>query len=139
MIVTWDLDPVLLPGALPLRTYGLCLALALVLGFLVWRRRMLRQGMSEAATGAFLGWALLACVVGARLGHALFYEPARFAADPLELLRLWHGGLASHGALAGLLLVAVLFARRHGLSLARVADPQFSSSPRRLSTSLKST
>jgi prolipoprotein diacylglyceryl transferase len=123
VVFTWDADPVLLPGFLPLRAYGLCLALALVLGFLIWRRRMLRQGMSEAVAGAFLGWALLACVIGARLGHALFYEPSRFAADPLELLRLWRGGLASHGALAGLLLAAVLFSRHHGLSFARVADP----------------
>jgi len=122
-VLTWSFDGVLLAGAVPLRAYGLLLSTALVAGFLIWRSRMLRLGVTEAATGAFLAWALLAGLLGARLVHALGYEPARFLADPVELARLWRGGLASHGALVGLLLVAGLFARRHRLSFALVADP----------------
>jgi prolipoprotein diacylglyceryl transferase len=49
-------------------------------------------------------------VVGARLGHCLFYEPAFYLSHPLEILKVWHGGLASHGAGLGILFVVGLFA-----------------------------
>ncbi len=51
-------------------------------------------------------------IVGARLGHCFFYEPAYYLAHPLEILMTWRGGLASHGAAIGILLALWLFDRK---------------------------
>lgn len=51
-------------------------------------------------------------IVGARLGHCFFYEPEYYLARPLEILKVWHGGLASHGAAIGILLALWLFVRK---------------------------
>jgi prolipoprotein diacylglyceryl transferase len=51
-------------------------------------------------------------ILGARLGHCLFYEPAYYLANPWEILKIWHGGLASHGAAVGIILALYLFSRR---------------------------
>lgn len=53
---------------------------------------------------------LIATVIGARLGHVLFYEPASYLADPLDILKIWEGGLASHGAAIGILSCLYFFA-----------------------------
>jgi prolipoprotein diacylglyceryl transferase len=122
-MLTWDLDPMLLQGSTPLRVYGLLLALALALGFLWFRARWLRTGGREREAALFLGWALPGLILGARLGHCLLYDLDRTLADPLFLLALHRGGLASHGALAGLLLAACCFLRRHpGVEAAALAD-----------------
>ena len=54
---------------------------------------------------------LIATVVGARLGHVLFYEPETYLAHPLDILKIWQGGLASHGAAIGIIIALYLFAR----------------------------
>jgi len=51
-------------------------------------------------------------VVGARLGHCLFYEPEYYLSDPLKILKVWEGGLASHGAAIGILIALWLFLRK---------------------------
>jgi prolipoprotein diacylglyceryl transferase len=55
---------------------------------------------------------LIATVVGARLGHVLFYEPASYLAHPLDILKIWQGGLASHGAAIGIIVALYLFSRK---------------------------
>jgi prolipoprotein diacylglyceryl transferase len=55
---------------------------------------------------------VLSTVIGARLGHCFFYEPAYYLANPLEILQPWHGGLASHGAAIGILIGIWLFVRK---------------------------
>jgi prolipoprotein diacylglyceryltransferase len=51
-------------------------------------------------------------IAGARIGHCLFYEPSYYFSHPLEILMIWHGGLASHGAAIGILIAIWLFARK---------------------------
>ena len=55
----------------------------------------------------------LGTVIGARLGHCLFYEPGYYLKNPLEILKIWQGGLASHGAAVGILLALWLFIRKY--------------------------
>jgi len=66
-------------------------------------------------------------VVGARLGHVLFYDPAYYFANPMKILAIWEGGLASHGGGTGVILALYFFAKKHDLNyiwlLDRVAIP----------------
>ncbi|MCA9667251.1 MAG: prolipoprotein diacylglyceryl transferase [Myxococcales bacterium] len=121
--LTWDVDPVLLPGgARPLRWYVLFLAASLIGGFFLWRWQMRRRGHDELLAARALPYALVSVIVGARLGHCLFYDLERTLADPLFVFALWRGGLASHGAALGLVFGLWLYARRERLPLAEVFD-----------------
>ncbi len=119
----FDLDPVLFHlGPFTVRYYGLVFVLTLVTAFWFWRRQMLRGGHSPALADKFIAWGAIATIAGARLGHCLFYEPQTYLRDPLRILFIWEGGLASHGATIGLILALFLFARRHKLRVLEVMD-----------------
>jgi len=106
--VIWDWDPTLVRlGPIELRYYGVLFALALAVGYVTlrWRYRDENEDPEKATN---LTYALMiGIVLGARLGHCLFYEPERYLADPIEILKFWKGGLASHGAATGLILVCL--------------------------------
>jgi phosphatidylglycerol:prolipoprotein diacylglycerol transferase len=61
-------------------------------------------------------------VIGARLGHCLFYEPGYYLKHPIEILKIWRGGLASHGAAIGILLALWLFVRKYKFSFIWILD-----------------
>ncbi len=109
-------------GPFELRYYGIIFASMLVIGYLLWRWQMLRGGYSIELTDKFILWGVIAVIVGARLGHVLFYEPGEYFKHPLQILEVWHGGLASHGATVGLLIALYGFAKRHKLSVMEVLD-----------------
>lgn len=121
-VLTWDLDPVMFRGAVPLRYYGLIFALAVVGAFFLWRWQMRRGGHPDAVSAPALAYGLVAAIVGARLGHCLFYDLERCLASPLAVFQVWRGGLSSHGATFGLVLALILYARRYRLPLAEVTD-----------------
>ncbi len=119
----WNLDPVLIHlGPVTIRYYGAVFVCTLVIAFLFWRWQMKRGGYGKAATEGFITWGALATILGARLGHCLFYEPARYLSKPLEMLYFWQGGLASHGATIGLVLALVLYCRIHKLPVLELMD-----------------
>ena len=103
--ITWNVDPVLFSiGSLSVRWYGLLWALGFLFGYLIMRRIYRREKMSEDSLDKLLIYMLLFTVIGARLGHCLFYEPDYYLSHPLKMLAVWEGGLASHGGAIGILL-----------------------------------
>jgi prolipoprotein diacylglyceryl transferase len=105
MLIHWQADPVLLQlGPLALRWYGLLFVGAFLVGQWMLARLFRAEGVPAAQAERLLLWALLGTVLGARLVHVLFYDPAYYAAHPLAVLRIWEGGLASHGGAIGLVL-----------------------------------
>jgi len=71
---------------------------------------------------AFLTWAIIGIVLGGRIGYVIFYNPADFAANPLDILKVWQGGMSFHGGFAGVAVAAIVFCRRHKLPMLSVAD-----------------
>ncbi len=119
----WDIDPVILRmGPLQLRYYGIIFASMLYIGFFIWRKQMLRAGYSLELAERFLLWGVIAVLVGARLGHCLFYEPERYLSDPIQILYFWKGGLASHGATIGLVVAMLGFSIKYKLRFLEVLD-----------------
>ena len=87
--------------------------------------RMLRSWgppMAKDHADAFITWATVGIIVGGRLGYVLFYDFARFAAAPLDVFKLWEGGMAFHGGVIGSVVAIFFFARANGLSWLRIAD-----------------
>jgi prolipoprotein diacylglyceryl transferase len=121
---TWNPDPELISiGGLHIRWYGLLFSLAFLSSFsvMVWVFR--REKRSDDLLNRLFLYVFVAVVAGARLGHCLFYSPEYYLSNPIEILKIWEGGLASHGAAAGIIIALLLFARRTpGISFLWVAD-----------------
>jgi len=77
----------------------------------------------------FLVWATLGVIIGGRLGYVIFYTPGYFLENPLEILQMWKGGMSFHGGLVGVILAAVVFARRHGIAFFAFADVVCATAP----------
>jgi len=111
-IITWNMHPTLFHwGWVQVRWYGLFFALSFVWGnwFLQWVFK--RENKSLESGDKLLIYIVVATIVGARLGHTLFYEPGYYLSNPIEILKIWKGGLASHGAGISILLALYLFTR----------------------------
>lgn len=112
MILHWSFDPVLFSlGPLTVRWYGLLFVGGFFAGQWLLARMFKAEGVAPGQAERLLMYALLGSIVGARLVHCLFYEPAYYLSNPLAILRIWEGGLASHGGLIGL-VVGLWLARR---------------------------
>ena len=110
--ITWNVDPVAFSlGPLQVRWYGICWALGFLLGYLLMGKVYKKEKMPEGALDSLLIYMLVFTVIGARLGHCLFYEPQYYLAHPLEILKIWEGGLASHGGAIGILIGLWLYVR----------------------------
>ena len=101
----WDANPVLLSfGPLQVHWYGLLFAAAILLGleFMKWVFRLEKKDAS-VIDPLFL-YAVVGIVIGARLGHCIFYDPDYYLAHPMKIFAVWEGGLASHGGGLGVLI-----------------------------------
>jgi prolipoprotein diacylglyceryl transferase len=111
--VIWDIDPVLLNlGPLQLRWYSLLFAGGIFIGFLMIKAWVRAEGKSESLLDSGLTYVVIGTIVGARLAHCFFYEPEIYLNEPLRILKVWEGGLASHGGYLGVILALVLFSRK---------------------------
>lgn len=111
----WDLDPVLFTlGPITIYWYGLIFASAILVGYSLMSWIYRRENQPAELLDSLLIYAVLGIIIGARLGHCLFYDPAYYLSNPLEILAVWEGGLASHGGGLGLFLAVYLFCRKTG-------------------------
>lgn len=111
-VIYWNVDPVLLDlGALQVRWYGLMFALAFLSSYVVLTGVFKHENRPPQLLERLTIYIIIGTIVGARLGHTLFYDPAAYLSNPLEILKVWEGGLASHGGALGIILASWLFAR----------------------------
>lgn len=106
------------------RWYGLAYVLAFVCGFALLTRFSKRGylDLSQAAVGDLVTWtALFGVMVGGRLGYVIFYRPEMLR-EPLSILRVWEGGMSSHGGMLGVVLFTLYYARRHKLTWTNLGD-----------------
>ena len=116
--ITWNLDPVALSlGPLQIRWYGLLWAVGFLLGYILMNKVYKHEQMPEGALDSLLIYMLVSTVLGARIGHCLFYEPEYYLSRPLEMLKIWEGGLASHGGAIGILIGLWLYVRKFNKSV----------------------
>ena len=122
-IWTHNLSPIIFEiGPLQLRYYGILFSLTILIGFYFWYKQILRSGRDENAAYAFLWMGVAGVVIGSRLGHVLFYEPGKFIQDPLQVLYVWKGGLASHGATIGILIALWVYSRKYKMAMLETCD-----------------
>jgi len=113
LVIPWDVNPEIFRiGNFAVRWYGLLFASGFVFGYYILKKVFANEGFGDATLDRLTVYAAIGTIVGARLGHCFFYEPAYYLANPVEILKVWHGGLASHGAAIGIPLALWFFVRK---------------------------
>ncbi len=111
-------------GNTGLHWYGFAYVLAFVTGWWLYRR-LAQRGYSQLApdrVGDFITWtALCGVMLGGRLGYVVFYRPEMLR-EPLSILRVWDGGMSSHGGILGIIVFTYFYARKQGLSWTGLGD-----------------
>lgn len=111
--LVWHLDPVLISFmGLKIHWYGALFAIAIMAGFQVMKRIYTREGLDVESLDNLLIYCVVGIIVGARLAHCIFYDPAYYFANPLKILAIWEGGLASHGGGLGAILALYYYQRK---------------------------
>jgi phosphatidylglycerol:prolipoprotein diacylglycerol transferase len=110
LYIPWDVNPEIFRiGPVAVRWYGLFFASSFLFGYIIMNKIFRNENLSDAMLDKLTIYMAIGTIVGARLGHCLLYEPEYYYAHPLEILMIWHGGLASHGEGIGILIALGLF------------------------------
>ena len=111
-------------GWFAVRWYSLAYITGILAGWWYVIRLIDRPGapMARRHVDDFVFWATIAVIVGGRVGYILFYDLGNYLRNPLDMLKLWEGGMSFHGATAAVALAMWIFCRRNGLQLLRFAD-----------------
>ena len=111
--ITWTADPAIFTiGSKEIRWYSLMFIIGFGIGYKIVERMWRRESINPKWIDPLLYYTLIGTVVGARLGHCLFYDPGYYLSHPIEILKVWEGGLASHGGVLGI-IVAIYFYSKH--------------------------
>ncbi len=109
-------------GPLTLQVWGLFVAFGFLVGALVAQWYAKRRGENTDVIAGLAVWMIAAGMIGGRLGHVIFYEPAYYVAHPLEIFALWHGGASMFGGLIACVVVGVWYLRRRKVDIHAYAD-----------------
>lgn len=133
-----DFDPVLLQiGPFAIRWYALAYVAGILLGWRYVAGLVKNQGLwgprGAPATipqvDDLILWITLGIILGGRLGHVLFYTPSLIVTDPLEVVKVWNGGMSFHGGALGVLIAVLTFARVNKIDVLRMGDAITAAAP----------
>ena len=125
MMIHPQFDPILLSiGPLAIRWYALSYIIGFVLFIWLGRRRIAEGNtvFTKEMLDDFLTWGVIGVILGGRLGYVLFYKFSDYLAHPLDILKVWEGGMSFHGGFLGVLVAMWLFGRKHHIGFWKVAD-----------------
>lgn len=107
--ITWTFNPEIISSPITIRWYSLMFALGFLIGYEIVARMFRHEGAPESWVGILLLWTVAGTVIGARLGHVFFYEWDVYSQHPWDILKVWEGGLASHGGAIGVIIGVLCF------------------------------
>lgn len=121
--IHWNVNPEIFTiGSWGPRWYGMLFASGFVFGYYIMLKFFKKEGIKQEVLDSLTMYIFLGTLIGARLGHCLFYEPSYYLSNPIKILMVWQGGLASHGAAVGILLALYLFVRKFKFSFLWLLD-----------------
>lgn len=122
--INWSVDSEIIDGFRTPNLYGLLFVTGLVIGYFVVKRMFKKENISDDVLDKLVVYMILATIIGARLGHVLFYGPyfdkfengflveRGYFSHPEDIIKIWEGGLASHGAAIAILISLFVFSRK---------------------------
>ena len=112
-MIHWNVSPEIFSfGFIHIRWYGLLFAGSFLVGLYIMSKIFRNENKSEEDLNDLVWYMIIGTVVGARLGHCLFYNPSFYLSHPVEILMVWKGGLASHGAAIGILTAIYFYSKK---------------------------
>jgi phosphatidylglycerol:prolipoprotein diacylglycerol transferase len=108
-------------GTLEVRWYGILIALGIVLAFIVVQREMVKRGMHPDFLTDLLIWAVPLSIISARIYYVIFTWDY-YKDHPGQIIQIWEGGIAIHGALIGAFLTTYFYTKRKGVSFLKIVD-----------------
>ncbi len=112
LYITWDFNPAVIPSLDVPRWYGIMWLLGYLIGLKILERMFKSEDVPMQWADKTFMYVLIGGILGARLGHCLFYDWAYYSKNPLDILKIWEGGLASHGGALGIIIAAYLLSKR---------------------------
>lgn len=111
-------------GPFAIRYYALAYIVGLIVGwrYCLWLAKQPPQLVTRLQLDDFLVWATVGVILGGRLGYVLFYKPGDYLNHPLEILRVWTGGMSFHGGCAGVIIALILFSLRRKVPFLALSD-----------------
>lgn len=110
-------------GPVAVHWYGVTYLLAFIAAWILGRSRVRKNGLfTPAQFDDLLTWGILGVLLGGRLGYVLFYNPSYFIDNPLDIFKVWEGGMSFHGGFLGVLIAQGLAARRYGAGFFQTMD-----------------
>ena len=125
MMIHPQFDPVLISiGPLAIRWYALSYIVGFMLFLWLGRRRIAQSNtlFTREMLDDFLTWGILGVIIGGRLGYVLFYKFSTYIDHPLDIFKVWEGGMSFHGGFLGVLAAMWLFSRKHKISFLKTMD-----------------
>ncbi len=111
--IYWNFSPEIFSiGPIHVRWYGLLFALGFVVGYQIMSKIFQKEAKSQKDLESLTIYMIIGTVLGARLGHCFFYAPEYYLMNPIEIIKVWEGGLASHGAAIGILIALYFFTKK---------------------------
>ena len=109
--ITWTFDPELISSPVTVRWYGLMFAIGFLVGYEIVWRMFRHEGAPEKWVGSLLVYVVVATFFGARFGHVFFYAWDYYSQHLGDILKVWEGGLASHGGAIGIVIAILLYSK----------------------------
>lgn len=111
--IEWSVSPEIFHlGPLSVRWYGFLFAMAFIAGYFIMTWVFKKEGRPRTDLEQLSVYMIFGTVIGARLGHCLFYNPEYYLSNPIEIIKVWEGGLASHGAAIGIITALYIFSNK---------------------------
>ena len=111
--ITWTTDPAIFTiGSREIRWYALMFFIGYAIGYKIVQRMWKREGINPQWIDPLLYYTFFGMIIGARLGHCLFYAPGQYLSNPIDILKMWEGGLASHGGVTGIIIAIYFYSKK---------------------------
>jgi len=123
MVFVHDISPIMFSlGPISVRWYGALFATGLALNYMLIRWAFKKRKYDLKKLDSVVFYLFFGLVIGARMGEVLFYEPAYFFSHPLDIVKIWQGGLSSHGAAIGLFVAYLIWCKVHKVKFSKYID-----------------
>ncbi len=109
--IEWNVSSQLIDGWNTPNLYGLLFVTGLIIGFYVIKKMFKKEDIPEAWLDKLLIYVVIATIVGARLGHVFFYDWHLYKENPIDIFKVWEGGLASHGGAIAILIALFIYSK----------------------------
>jgi len=111
--ITWNVDPAIFSiGSREIRWYALMFLIGYTIGYKIVQYMFKRENINPQWLEPLLFYTVIGMIIGMRLGHCLFYAPGYYLTNPLEILKMWEGGYASHGGVLGIIVAIYFFSKK---------------------------